>query len=104
MFVWYEDLKRNPSKVIADLSKFLGYELSPEKIEALVKHVSIENMRELGRKSAPPGKEDMISDFFRKGTVGDWVNYFEGDRLKEWNEWIEKSIEGTDIVLPADKL
>ncbi len=40
-----------------------------------------------------------MTRFFRKGEVGDWKNYFTGEKLKEWDEWIEKNLEGTDIKI-----
>ena len=36
---------------------------------------------------------------FRKGIVGDWKNYFEGERLKELDEWIEECLKGTGIKM-----
>ncbi len=103
-FICHEDMKQDTSKVVTELSELLGYEFSPEKVEVLVKYVSLNNMSKLGKQSAPPDRKKMVGDFFRKGTVGDWANYFDGERLKEWNEWTEKSIEGTDIKLRSDKL
>ena len=36
-------------------------------------------------------------NFFRKGIVGDGEHYFEGDNRKQWDDWVKKNIEGTDI-------
>ncbi len=35
--------------------------------------------------------------FFRKGEVGNWKEFFEGDILKQWNAWIKENVKGTDI-------
>ncbi len=40
-----------------------------------------------------------MTKFFRKGEVGDWKNYFTGEKLEEWDEWIQKNLEGTDIKI-----
>ena len=41
--------------------------------------------------------------FFRKGVVGDWKNYFKGENLKVWDQWIQDNLQGTDIILPDHK-
>ena len=40
--------------------------------------------------------------FFRKGGLGDWKNYFQGENLKTWDEWIEENLAGTDITLTLE--
>ena len=79
-------MKKDVPKVIGELCQFLGYNLSPEKISTLAKHVvSIENMRNLDTELSPPEHKDMMKKHFRKGQVGDWKNYFDGEGLNEWN-------------------
>ena len=97
--VWYEDMKKDLPKVIQDLCDFLGYELSAEKISALVEHVSIDNMRQISVEMSPPDMKEMAEKHFRKGMVGDWKNYFEGEKLEEWNKWIEENMKDTDIKM-----
>ena len=36
-------------------------------------------------------------NFMRKGQVGDWKNYFDPEKNKEWNAWIARNISGTDM-------
>jgi hypothetical protein len=43
--------------------------------------------------------KNMYSKFFRKGEVGDWKNYFSGEKLVEWDEWIKNNLEGTDLKM-----
>ena len=68
--VWFEEMKRDLPKVIRDLCVFLGYELSADKISALVDHVSIENMRQISMELSPPEHKEMAEKHFRKGKVG----------------------------------
>ncbi len=35
----------------------------------------------------------------RKGQIGDWKNYFSGDKLAEWDNWIQQNLEGTNIKM-----
>ena len=95
--IWFEDMKKNLPKVIRELCDFLGYELSADKISALVDHVSIENMRQISVELSPPSHKEMAEKHFRKGKVGDWKNYFQGEKLDEWNKWIEGNLKDTGI-------
>jgi hypothetical protein len=36
---------------------------------------------------------------FKITQIGDWKNYFSGDKLKEWDAWIAENLEGTDIKM-----
>ena len=40
-----------------------------------------------------------MAQFFRKGQIGDWKNYFTGQKLEEWDAWIKQNLEGTDIKM-----
>ena len=97
--VWFEEMKKDLPKVIRELCDFLGYQLSAETVGALVDHVSIENMRQIRVEQAPPERKEMAGKHFRKGIVGDWKNYFQGEKLDEWNNWIEENLNGTDIKI-----
>ena len=95
-FVWYEDLKQDTIKEVSDISKFLNHPMSDAKIEELVDHLKFSNMK--GRAAEQTGgKNDKFTKFFRKGSVGDWKNYFKGDNLKLWDDWIQENIKESDI-------
>ena len=40
-----------------------------------------------------------MQQFFRKVQIGDWKNYFSGEKLEEWDAWISQNLEGTDIKM-----
>ena len=84
-----EDIKKNPTKEVSDLSKFLNKELSNQDISEIVDYLDFSNVKE--RATGERKK------FFRKGIVGDGEHYFEGDNRKQWDDWVKKNIEGTDI-------
>ena len=69
--VRYEDLLEHPHEEVKQLAQFLGVDTSEEAIEQAVSSASFEKSTE-GRER---GQEDPTS-FFRKGTAGDWKNYF----------------------------
>ena len=98
-FMWYEEMKKDLPKIIRELCAFTGHDaLSEEKQAALLEHVSIENMRDIAKdQDFVPG---VGARFFRKGKVGNWKEYFNGERLQEWDDWIKEELAGTDIAFP----
>ena len=98
-FIWYEDLRKNTIKEVSDISTFVNHPLSKSKIAELVEHLTFSNMKERAAKQMGQvgGKDDTTSKFYRKGTVGDWKNYFKGEKLTLWDDWIAKNLEGSDI-------
>ena len=93
-FVWYEDMKKNTIKEVTDMTKFVNHPLSESKVIELVEHLKFNNMKERAVKVMA---DESFIKFFRKGTVGDWKNYFTGERLKAWDDWIANNLEGSDI-------
>ena len=123
-FLWYEDMKKNLVPIIKNLTSFLGYEMTDAKIKDLDEFLEIGNYRykdqflppEPGWKWALTSKSscyrkyrvasepnpqagETMKKFFRKGEVGDWKNYFTGTKLDDWNTWIKRELEGTDIQI-----
>ena len=96
--IWYEEMKDSLSKVIKETSDFLGYHLTENKIETLKDNLTIEIFRNAEKSFGP--NSPLANDFFRKGIVGDWKNYFHGKTLLAWDQWISDNLEGTDIVIP----
>jgi hypothetical protein len=94
-FVWYEDMRKDTIKEVTDLAEFVKHPLTEAKIEELVEHLKFSNMKERAAKQM--GANDSYTKFYRKGVVGDWKNYFKGEKLKTWDDWIAKNLEGSEI-------
>ena len=98
-FIWYEEMKENLDKVIHETTRFLDHKLTENKVEILKDNLTIETFRKVEKglfgPNSPLGKQ-----FFRKGIVGDWKNYFEGKTLLAWDQWISDHLDGTDIAIP----
>ncbi|XP_031371862.1 cytosolic sulfotransferase 15-like [Punica granatum] len=91
LFLKYEDLKEDTAGNLKRIAEFMGVPFSDEEerngvVEEIVKMCSLGSLKELevnktGRSIA--GFEN--NSYFRKGEVGDWVNYFSlsmAERLK----------------------
>ena len=97
-FIWYENMRRNTLKEVSDLAIFLNHPLSYVKVEELNEHLKFSNMKERATKESTDANKTM-GKFFRKGEIGDWKNHFKGEKLSNWDTWIAKNLNGTDIKL-----
>ena len=62
-------------------------------------------MRSVSKNLGRDEKEKEFAEkFFRKGKVGGWADYFHGEKLEEFNKWMDKNMEGTDITLPKSSI
>ena len=96
-FLWYEDMKTDQMSVIEELCDFLQHPLTNDKKVKLLKHVQFENMKSNPFSSPAPTAFLDQSIFFRKGSVGDWQNYFDKTRAKQLEDWIQNNVSGTGL-------
>ena len=97
-FYWYEDMKKDLSPIIKDISTFLNHEICEINIELLKNHLEFSNFRENLKEGF--GGNTRMEKFLRKGQVGDWQNYFNEEMEMIWNAWIEKNSNEMKIRLP----
>ena len=99
-FIWFEDLKSDTAGNIKGIGQFLGYDLTKEQVDTLCHSTNIDTMRSTSKNLGRNEQEKEFAEkFFRKGKVGNWAEYFHGERLNEFNKWIDENLEGTDIQL-----
>ena len=93
--------KRDTPGNIKDIGQFLGRDLTKEQVDTLCHSTNIDTMRSTSKKLGRNEEDKEFAEkFFRKGKVGNWTEYFHGERLEEFNQWIDENVEGTDIELP----
>ncbi|XP_055066419.2 amine sulfotransferase [Misgurnus anguillicaudatus] len=80
LYITYEEMIKDLWSVVKKISLFLGKNLTPQQINMVVEHSTFQNMKE-----NPQANYQLISSnllnhqqgtFLRKGTIGDWKNYF----------------------------
>lgn len=80
LYITYEEMIKDLWSVVERISLFLGKNLTPQQINMVVEHSTFKNMKE-----NPQANYQLISSnllnhqhgaFLRKGTIGDWKNYF----------------------------
>jgi len=99
-FMWYEDMKKDIRKEVLDTCKFIDHQLTPEKLDALLEHISVGSMKNNPAVNMPRSPI-MRYDFIRKGVVGDHKNVFSEERQRKWNNWIKEKLENTGLVMPG---
>ena len=90
MFVHFEDMKENLEAAIRNLAAFIGKPLTDEKNNDIVKYCEFDSMQKDTAKISKFVNTE-ISPFMRKGTVGDWKNYFS----QEQSDFIDTKYEAT---------
>ncbi|ODM95898.1 Sulfotransferase family cytosolic 1B member 1, partial [Orchesella cincta] len=99
LFITYEELKQDLSKVVDRATEFLGKPISDEDKQVLLNHLSFESM-----KSNPYVNNDEVtnlltkvhgvarqSHFIRKGKVGSWKEELSEESQQKINEWFVKN-------------
>ena len=107
MFLKYEDLKEDTIFQLKSLAKFLDcpFTLEEERggvIDDIIKLCSFEKMKELEVNKYGNVKGISIKNFerrnlFRKGEIGDWVNYLSPEMVEKLSEVIEEKLDGSGL-------
>lgn len=77
LVIRYEDLRADCTGQVSRMSRFLGLELSSERIAAAVASSSLERMRSKETAHKRGANSDIL--FARKGQVGGWTEHFSKD-------------------------
>ncbi|XP_077977111.1 sulfotransferase 1B1-like [Glandiceps talaboti] len=94
LHVKYEDMKRNPKEVIGKMANFLNRPLTETKIQHVAESTTFKVMKS-NEKTIPLTKE--AKDFFRKGTIGDWKNYFTVAQNEHFDRVLTEKLKERDI-------
>ncbi|KAL8504533.1 hypothetical protein ACS0TY_015915 [Phlomoides rotata] len=106
LFLKYEEMKENTSFQLKKIAEFLGVPFTWEEeeeegvVEGIAKLCSFEHMKEL--EVNKNGKGAIVVDFenknlFRKGLVGDWVNYFTPMMVERLSNIMDEKLSGTGL-------
>lgn len=105
-FVWYEDMKKDYRKCIQGIQTFIGTHIGGKALEELIERTNIDSMRKAAVANVKAPNEEMqkkieewMGKHFRKGVVNDHKNHINQEMTEEIDAWIEKSLNGTNIVL-----
>lgn len=103
LFLKYEDLKEETCLHLKRLAKFLGFPFSLEEerygvVEEIVKLCSFESLKELEvNKNGRSIKNFENKNLFRKGKIGDWMNYLSPRMVERLSNIIEEKLGGSGL-------
>nr|AAK72404.1 sulfotransferase SULT1B [Trichosurus vulpecula] len=101
LYLFYEDMKKNPKKEIEKVMQFLGKNLDEEVLEKILHHTSFEMMKNNPLLNFTNISSKMmdheVSSHLRKGIVGDWKNYFTVAQNEIFDAIYEKEMARTTL-------
>jgi len=103
LFLKYEDLKEDVNFHIKRIAEFVGFPFTQEEenngvIENIIKLCSFESMKELEGNQSGTISGDIEKEFyFRKGEIGDWVNYLSSSMVEKLSKVIEEKLNGSSL-------
>lgn len=98
LFVYFENMKKDPAAEIARLAKFLNMDLTVEQISTIKEKTSFSAMKanqESGSDDIGKMRKDI--NLVRKGKVGSWKDTFTVAQSEMMDEMMAKKLDGTDI-------
>ncbi|XP_069997628.1 sulfotransferase 1A3 [Penaeus vannamei] len=96
LFLFYEDMKEDFLRELGRLNSFLGTGLTESQLQTVARHASFSGMKSRGATNPTAALQEAGSfkkgeaEFIRKGTTGDWTNFFTPDLEEKFQEWMEK--------------
>uniref|UniRef100_A0A2N9F4N7 Sulfotransferase n=1 Tax=Fagus sylvatica TaxID=28930 RepID=A0A2N9F4N7_FAGSY len=103
LFLTYEDMKKDVTFHLKKLAEFLGFPFSLEEeragdVEKIAKLCSFESLKELEvNKVGKSIKYFENKNLFRKGEVGDWVNYLTPRMVEKLTKVLEDKLGGSGL-------
>ncbi|NWU95275.1 ST1D1 Sulfotransferase, partial [Upupa epops] len=101
LYLFYEDMKKDPRREIQKILLFLGKELAEETVTKILHHTSFQEMKKnpaANYETMPTALMDhSISPFLRKGICGDWKNHFTVAQNERFNQHYKKRMVGSDL-------
>jgi len=99
MVVWYEALKLDTLAMMMCISDFFEFDLSTSDLEYAVRKSSIEQLQKWEREGKivpkPNDAADLETYYFRKGEIGDYVNYLSAEDIEFCNTCIKEMLFGS---------
>lgn len=104
-FVKFEDLKADPKVELKKLAEFVGCPFSVDEerenvIDEIIKLCSIDKLKEVeANKSGRVYSFIENKWFFRKGEVGDWVNYLSPLMVERFKKIMDEKFAGSGLEI-----
>ncbi|KAF3816271.1 hypothetical protein GH733_014444 [Mirounga leonina] len=103
LIIFYEEMKKDLSKSIKKIVTFLGINVSDSEINKIARKTSFSEMKNNAAKEncdpnhticALTSNRNLV---FRKGAVGDWINYFTSKQRRVFDELFTEKMKHIDV-------
>lgn len=105
LFLKYEEMKVDACNQLKKLGEFLGFPFTEEEVkEGVIEDISslcsFQNMKDLQvNKNGKGAISDYENrDLFRKGEIGDWMNYFTPSMFQRLSNVMEEKLQGSGLT------
>ncbi|PHH91526.1 hypothetical protein CDD83_129 [Cordyceps sp. RAO-2017] len=95
LFLTFEDLKRDTRAQLEKIARFLGLDLSAEKLDEVEREIHFSKMQKTEFSALKDVKE--FNKFFRKGEIGSWKEYFTVAQSERFDELYRARTEGSGL-------
>ncbi|KAF5912558.1 hypothetical protein HPG69_004230 [Diceros bicornis minor] len=104
LIIFYEEMKKDPSENIKKITTFLGINVSEGEINKIAWKTSFSEMKNNAAKEncdpdhtvcALTSNRNLV---FRKGAVGDWINYFTSKQKRVFDELFTEKMKHSELA------
>ncbi|TSL97278.1 Cytosolic sulfotransferase 2 [Bagarius yarrelli] len=98
-YMFYEDLVEDTGRELKNLASFLGLSPSAEEMREIIRRVQFDVMKEnpMTNQRDDPTLDFSVSQFLRKGKVGDWKNHFTVAQNENFDEDYKQKMKNTTL-------
>lgn len=103
LFLFYEEMKKDFVKSLKKISAFLGISVTDSEMSKIARHTSFSEMKSNAAKEncdpnhvicALTPNRNLV---FRKGVVGDWMNYFTLKQKRVFDELFTEKMKSSEV-------
>ncbi|XP_033025052.1 sulfotransferase 1C1-like [Lacerta agilis] len=100
LYLFYEDMKKHPALAIRKIAQFLDQDLSEPALNRIMQHTEFKSMKAnpMANYSTMPTYNHALSPFMRKGTVGDWKDYFTVTQSERLDDLCAQLLRGSGLT------